>query len=101
MKARSYRSHGGASPVGRSTNARKLRESNEPAVARWQRALATRIIILAFKDLRERGGLPRHRESAREFLAGSAMLRYWCHVGSLDLRRITAAARRRWTPAAL
>jgi hypothetical protein len=83
------------------TNARKRRESDQASVARWQHALAMRIILQAFGDLRDRGSLSRHRESAREFLAGSAMLRYWCHVGSLDIGRITAAARRRWTAATL
>jgi hypothetical protein len=60
--------------------------------ARWQRALATRIVVQAFRDLRGRGGSSEHRDSARAFLAGSAMLRYWCHVGALDLCAIERAA---------
>lgn len=64
-------------------------------VPRWQHALACRVVIQAFRDLRDHHGLLADRTSAREFLAGSSMLRYWCHVGSLDLRRITALARRR------
>ena len=66
--------------------------------ARWQHKLASRIIIQAFKDLRNRQGPAEYRLSAREFLAGSAMLRYWCLVGSLDLQRITRLARRGSSP---
>jgi len=61
---------------------------------RWQHKLASRIIIQAFRDLRSPHALQEHRASARLFLAGSPMLRYWCHVGALDLRRITGRARR-------
>jgi hypothetical protein len=63
-------------------------------VARWQHKLASRVVIQAFKDLRDRRGPAEYRASAREFLAGSAMLRYWCLVGALDLHRITRRARR-------
>jgi anti-sigma B factor antagonist len=63
-------------------------------VARWQHKLASRIVIQAFKDLRSRHGLAEDRASAREFLAGSAMLRYWCLVGSLDLHQIIRRVRR-------
>ncbi len=64
------------------------------AISRWQHKLASRVIIQAFKDLRDSRGPAEWRASAREFLAGSAMLRYWCLVGALDLRRITRRARR-------
>jgi hypothetical protein len=63
--------------------------------ARWQHALASRIVIQAFRDLRDRRELSEHRTSAREFLTGSTMLRYWCHVGGLDLGRIMTLARTR------
>jgi hypothetical protein len=70
-------------------------EANSQIVGarRWHRALATRIVIQAFRDLRSQGVLPCHRDSAREFLTGSPMLRYWCHVGALDLLRIEKVAR--------
>lgn len=64
-------------------------------IARWQHKLASRIVIQAFKDLRNRQGLAEDRASAREFLTGSAMLRYWCLAGSLDLHRIVRLVRRR------
>lgn len=63
-------------------------------ISRWQHKLASRVILQAFKDLRDSRGPTACRASAREFLAGSAMLRYWCLVGSLDVRRITRRARR-------
>jgi hypothetical protein len=63
-------------------------------VARWQHKLASRVVLQAFKDLRNRHGPEEERASARDFLAGSAMLRYWCLVGSLDLDRITRRVRR-------
>ena len=69
-------------------------QPDHATVARWQHKLASRIVILVFKDLRSRHGLPEDRASAREFLAGSAMLRYWCLVGSLDLHRIMRRVRR-------
>jgi hypothetical protein len=63
-------------------------------VARWQQKLASRIVIQAFKDLRNGHGPEEDRASAREFLDGSAMLRYWCLAGSLDLHRIMRRVRR-------
>jgi hypothetical protein len=62
-------------------------------ISRWQHKLASRVILQAFKDSRDSHGCAACRASAREFLAGSAMLRYWCLVGSLDLHRITRRAR--------
>jgi hypothetical protein len=62
-------------------------------VARWQHKLASRVVLQAFKDLRSRSGPEEERASARDFLAGSAMLRYWCLVGSLDVHRITRRMR--------
>jgi hypothetical protein len=63
-------------------------------IGRWQHKLASRVIIQAFKDVRDSHSAAACRASAREFLAGSAMLRYWCLVGALDLRRITRRAGR-------
>jgi hypothetical protein len=79
------------SHAARSTNRRTAPVSDDNLSARWQRALATRIVLQAFRDLRG-GGSSEHRDSARAFLAGSAMLRYWCHVGALDLWAIERAA---------
>lgn len=60
---------------------------DDRAVAIWQHRLAARVVTLALKDLHGQGSRE-HRDSARDFLAGSAMLRYWCEVGHLDRRRI-------------
>lgn len=61
---------------------------DDRAVAIWQHRLAARVVTLALKDLHNGQGSREHRESARDFLAGSAMLQYWCEVGHLDRRRI-------------
>jgi hypothetical protein len=56
-------------------------------VLRPYRLLALRVLACAVADL----GSPhrfKDRESARAFLAGSAMLRYWCRVAALDPDRI-------------
>lgn len=60
----------------------------------WPHRLAARIVDQAFKDARSRNRTRAERDCAREFLAGSAMLRYWCHVGALDERGIIARAKR-------
>lgn len=74
------------------------RVADDPALddagVRWQHKLASRVVIQAFRDLRSPHSLEEHRITARLFLTDSPMLRYWCHVGALDLRRITRRARR-------
>lgn len=57
------------------------------------RRLAARVIDQAFRDAFRPGGLAANRESARDFLVGSAMLHYWCDLAGLDHRRVTAYAR--------
>ena len=47
------------------------------------RDLAVRVLARAFQDLTS-PVRPSDRESARVFLAGSGMMRYWCRVASLD-----------------
>jgi hypothetical protein len=56
------------------------------------RQLAIRVIERALKDIVAPGCSANDRETAREFLTGSAMLRHWCRVASLDPRRIIATA---------
>jgi len=56
------------------------------------RRLAARVIDQAFRDAFRPGGLAANRESARDFLVGSAMLHYWCDLAGLDHRRVTAYA---------
>jgi hypothetical protein len=47
------------------------------------RYLAMRVLAQAFVDL-ENPARSSHRESARVFLAGSAMMIHWCRVASLE-----------------
>jgi hypothetical protein len=47
------------------------------------RDLAVRVLARAFQDLTT-PVRSSDRESARVFLAGSGMMRYWCRVASLD-----------------
>jgi hypothetical protein len=47
------------------------------------RDLAVRVLSCAFRDLTN-AGRSSDRESARVFLAGSGMMRYWCQVAALD-----------------
>jgi hypothetical protein len=56
------------------------------------RRLAMRVIERAFKDMVAPGCGAADRETAREFLAGSAMLLHWCRVAMLDPRRVIARA---------
>jgi hypothetical protein len=53
------------------------------------RHLAVCVISRAVMDAVSLSELTEHRASAREFLADSAMLRYWCRVAALDAERIT------------
>jgi hypothetical protein len=48
------------------------------------RQLAVRVLARAFQDLTSPVGSQTDRESARAFLAGSAMLVHWCRVAALD-----------------
>ena len=48
------------------------------------RQLAIRVLARAVLDVTDPGGSANDRESARAFLAGSAMLDHWCHVAALD-----------------
>ena len=57
------------------------------------RHLAVRIIDQAFRDLADPSRSPEDQQSAREFLAGSSMLRHWCEVADLDPSRTVARAR--------
>jgi hypothetical protein len=56
------------------------------------RQLARRVIERALKDIVAPGCSADDRETARDFLTGSAMLRHWCRVASLDPRRVIATA---------
>jgi hypothetical protein len=47
------------------------------------RDLAVRVLASAFRDL-TKAARSSDRESARVFLAGSGMMRYWCQVAALD-----------------
>jgi len=51
--------------------------------------VAMRVIGQAFRDLES----PAEAAAAREFLAGSPMLRHWSTVAALDARSIIACAR--------
>jgi hypothetical protein len=46
------------------------------------RRLAARVINQAVRDLESRSSVD--RESAREFLAGSPMLHFWCQLAQID-----------------
>jgi hypothetical protein len=53
------------------------------------RHLAVRVLARAVLDVMDPAGSSSDRESAREFLAGSVMLRHWCRVAALDPDRIS------------
>jgi hypothetical protein len=50
---------------------------------RSYRHLAVRVLAQAFLDL-EDPARSKHRDSARVFLTGSAMMIHWCRVAALD-----------------
>lgn len=52
----------------------------------WHRRLAASVVRQALRDAADSHASATDRESARTFLAGSPMFRYWCHVGHLDSR---------------
>jgi hypothetical protein len=58
------------------------------------RHLALTVIERAFRDVTSNACSLADRESAREFLVGSAIMRHWCRVAGLDPRRVIAYARR-------
>lgn len=58
------------------------------------RHLAVRIIDQAFRDLASPAGSPEGPESAREFLAGTAMLYHWCEVADINPEWLVARARK-------
>jgi hypothetical protein len=53
---------------------------------RWRpyRQLAIRVLARAVLDVTNPAGSANDRETARAFLAGSAMLEHWCHVAAVD-----------------
>jgi hypothetical protein len=57
------------------------------------RCLAARVIDQAFRDACNPNGAPTDSASARAFLSGSPMLRYWCEVAGLDLNGVIVRAR--------
>lgn len=56
-------------------------------IAAYQR-LATRVIHRALLDLESHSST--ERETARTFLAGSPMLRFWCQLAQLNAGRVIA-----------
>jgi hypothetical protein len=54
------------------------------------RRLATRVIYQAVRDLDSRSSAD--RDTAREFLAGSAMLIFWCQLGRFNAGTVIARA---------
>jgi hypothetical protein len=56
------------------------------------RHLAVRIVYQAVKDLLNPTESPGNRGSAREFLAGSSMLSFWCEVGGFETRAVMCRA---------
>lgn len=57
------------------------------------RCLAARVVDQAFRDACNPNGVPTDSASARAFLSGSPMLRYWCEVAELDLNCVIVRAR--------
>jgi hypothetical protein len=53
------------------------------------RHLAMRVLARAVLDLGDLTASTADRESAREFLSGSVMLRHWCRVAALDPACVT------------
>jgi hypothetical protein len=56
------------------------------------RHLALTVIERAFRDVMMGACSPAERQSAREFLGGSPILRHWCRVAGLDPRRVITLA---------
>jgi hypothetical protein len=68
-------------------SAAPLSSSIVAPIAAYQR-LATRVIHRAFLDLESPSTT--ERETARTFLAGSPMLRFWCQLAQLNAGRVVA-----------
>jgi hypothetical protein len=58
------------------------------------RRLAVRVLARAVLDVMDPAASFTDRESARVFLAGSAMLRLWCQVAALNPDRISRSVER-------
>lgn len=56
------------------------------------RHLAARVIEQALKDVLQPGQTATDRQTARRFLAGSAMLYFWCEVAGLDAGQVIRVA---------
>lgn len=56
------------------------------------RHLAARVIEQALKDVLQPSQTATDRQTARSFLAGSAMLSYWCEVAGLDASQVIRMA---------
>lgn len=88
-----------AVPAGRNGHPRErdgFAESLVGSDARFQpyRRLAVRVLTRAVLDVISPAASFTDRESARVFLAGSAMLRHWCEVAALNPDRITRSVER-------
>ena len=56
------------------------------------RHLAARVIEQALKDALQGSQTPTDRQTARRFLAGSAMLNFWCEIAGLDAGEVARVA---------
>jgi hypothetical protein len=72
--------------------AEAVHDADGEAEAATLRRLALRVIERALKDIVAPHCAAADRQTAREFLAGSAMLVHWCSVATLDPGRVTAWA---------
>jgi hypothetical protein len=68
------------------------RQSPIPPEAGAHRHLAVRVIDQALRDIMNPVGSPTDRQSARDFLSGSAMLHFWCALADCDARCLIARA---------
>ena len=80
----------GASVIPSATEATDNKSGDSMAIVqptdegfRAYRRLALRVLAQAFRDLAN-PARSSHRESARVFLGGSAMMIHWCEVAALD-----------------
>ncbi len=64
-----------------------------PSLVAHQR-LATRVIRQAVRDLDSRSSLD--RETARDFLAGSPMLHFWCQLAQINAANVIERATVEW-----
>jgi hypothetical protein len=68
------------------------RPSPIPPGAGAHRHLAARVIDQALRDIESPVGSASDRESARDFLSGSAMLHFWCALADCDALCLIARA---------